>query len=401
MEEQKDVLYVRMFGRFSISWNGRLIAGGAKSSETQFSYLMQLLLHNKEQGVRRSDLEQVLFGDRNIKNQHHAMRSVIYNARKRLKAVCLPDAEYIECRGGIYYWTDEIPVAEDAGELERLFREAQKEEDPERRLGLWLDACHCYTGEFLETQAGLTWVAKEARRYREIFCICVEEAAVLLRERQDYVQMEALGRYAAKIYPFSDWEAVTMEALVSSGRDDEARKFYDDTTSLYLEELGLRPSVRLTELLHRLGDQIGHRYTAFDEIQAELLEKEEKEPGGFLCTWPVFQGVYQMIRRMVERTGQSAYLMLCTIVDSKGNPVKDGFVLERLSERLCGVLLQSVRRSDVVNKYGKGQYLLLLLNTTQEDCRVLQRRINGRFRVGRQRIGVHYYVKSVISVPDL
>lgn len=373
-------MYVRMFGRFSISWNGTLIAGGAKSSETQFSYLMQLLLHNKEQGVRRSDLEQALFGDRNIKNQHHAMRSVIYNARKRLKTVCLPDAEYIECRGGIYYWTDEIPVAEDAGELERLFREAQKEEDPERRLGLWLDACHCYTGEFLETQAGLTWVAKEARRYREIFCICVEEAAGLLRERQDYVQ---------------------MEALVSSGRDDEARKFYDDTTSLYLEELGLRPSVRLTELLHRLGDQIGHRYTAFDEIQAELLEKEEKEPGGFLCTWPVFQGVYQMIRRMVERTGQSAYLMLCTIVDSKGNPVKDGLVLERLSERLCGVLMQSVRRSDVVNKYGKGQYLLLLLNTTQEDCRVLQRRINGRFRVGRQRIGVHYYVKSMISVPDL
>ena len=55
-----------------------------------------------------------------------------------------------------------------------------------------------------------------------------------------------------------------------------------------------------------------------------------------------------------------------------------------------------MRRSDAVNKYGRGQYLVLLLNTTRENCRVLQKRINDHFLVGRQRTGIHYHVNSVV-----
>ncbi len=395
----ENVLHVRMFGGFSMSWNGRLVTGDSRSSETQFAYLMQLLLHHREDGVSRVNLEQVLFEGRDINDLHHAARSVIYNAKKKLKKAGLPDVNYIERRKDVYYWTDQIPVVIDTVEMERLSSEAKSEEDPEKKLQLYLDACHQYTGEFLGTQTAV-WAAQEARRYRVLFCDCVEQAVQSMRRRHDYFRMEELGIYAAKVNPLADWEIVTMEALISTGRYADAEKLYEDTVDLYLQEQGLRPSPRLMELLNKLGGQMGRQYAVLDDIQMELAEADSMRQGGYVCSYPVFQGIYRMITRLIERGGQSVYLMLCIVVDSKGNPMKAGPMLEDLSQRLGDAIQHSVRHGDVVNRYGKGQYLVLLVNITRENCSILQRRINYHFLVGRQRTGIQYHVNSVICTAD-
>ena len=85
-DEKENVLYVRMLGGFSVRWNGKLIAGGSKASGSQFAFLLQILIHNREKGVTRDRLEELLFEDRDINNLHHALQSVIYNAKKRLEA---------------------------------------------------------------------------------------------------------------------------------------------------------------------------------------------------------------------------------------------------------------------------------------------------------------------------
>ena len=118
------------------------------------------------------------------------MRSILYNARKKLRKACLPDLEYISQKSGVYYWTDEMQVEEDAARMDRLYQQVGTEEDPERLLELCLSVCYCYTGEFLGTQAKALWAEKEAGRYREQFCYCMEQAVELLRERKDYTRME-------------------------------------------------------------------------------------------------------------------------------------------------------------------------------------------------------------------
>ena len=47
-------------------------------------------------------------GKREVENVHHALQSVIYNAKKRLEKAGLPDVNYIEIRNGVVYWNDEI-----------------------------------------------------------------------------------------------------------------------------------------------------------------------------------------------------------------------------------------------------------------------------------------------------
>lgn len=391
-----DTLVVKMLGSFSLLYRGKSLVG-QKAAESQFTYLMQMVLHYRNKGgVSRKAVEDVLFGDRDVEDRKHAFRSILYNARKRLEKEGCPRADYIIQKDGMLCWTEEIPVEEDADCFEALCLAAREEKSSEERLSLLLEACNAYTGEFLGMYAGLIWAATESRRYRTMFYRCVEEIVELLRDRQDYITMEKVGRRASKMAPFADWESVTMEALIGMGKYEEARQLYADTVQLYFEERGLKPSQRLMDSLNQLGEQFEHPYEVIDSVKEKLAEPMGRS-GPYVCSWPVFQGLYQMVSRMSERNGWSVYLMLCTVVDSKGNPMREGPRLDQLSSRLGEAILHSIRRSDMVNRYGKGQYLILLLNITLENCRVVQKRIDGMFLSGRQRTGVKYHVSDVTS----
>lgn len=394
---EKGALKVKMFGNFSMMYDGTSILGKGVSG-TQFAFLMQILLHNRKTGVSREHLEEMMFGDRDIKNVHHTMQSVIYNAKKKLKKFGLPDVNYIKLEKGIFYWTEEIPVEEDTEEFENLCKAAEEAENEGEKLQLLIDACHCYTGDFLASYTGAIWIASEARKYRKEFYGCVEQAARILREREDFMQLEKLGLYASRIAPFADWECLTMEALIGMGRFEEAANLYTSTVDQYFQERGIRPSEKMMEFINRLEGQMVHPCAMLDTIQKKLVE-EQKHKGGYVCSYPVFQGIYRMVTRMMERGGQSVYLMLCTVVDSKGNPMKEGNQLEELAGRLGDAIRKSIRQGDVINRYGKGQFLVLLVNTTLENCSIIQKRINSNFLVGRQRTGVEYHVSPVRCAP--
>ncbi len=393
-------LKVNMFGTFSMTYGSQSITGKSKSNESNFISLMEVILHAGEKGVPRDELEQAIFQNIDLKNIHHSTQNVIYNAKKQLARYGLPDVNYIEQREGVYFWTDQIPVTEDAREFDRLYEEAEQEKNKTKKLKLYLDVVHLYSGEFLEHQASVVWIAKEARRYRELFCDSVEKAAEILREKEDWFVLEDLGLYAAKVHPFAEWENLTMEALIATSRYEDAIRFYEDTSEYYMSVIGLRPSSKMQELMDYLGDRINHRYEVLDEIQEKLMEEDPDAHGGYQCSYPIFRGIYQLTERTMERGGQSVFLMLCTLVDSKGNPMREGAMQDELTGRLKEAIFKSIRRSDVVCRYGKGQYLVLLANTTMENCKIVQKRINQNFLVGRQRTGVQYYVNSVFCRYD-
>lgn len=393
--EKTNILYVQMFGNYQIRYNGRPLTG-EKIRDTYFNGLMQILLHNTSSGVSRDYLEDVLLGDRDVANRHQALQTIVYKAKKKLKNMGLPDENYIVLEKGIYYWTSRISVVEDAAVFDSLFQRAESSKEQEEKLKLYLEACYTYQGEFLPMYTAVLWAGAEARRYRKQFCICVKRAAEILREKEDWNCLEELGRYAAETIPYSDWESLIMEALVESGRFEEARKLYADTVDSYLNEQGVYPSAKMMEMMDKLGNQIRHSYEVLDHIQQGLAEEQEHILGGYQCSYPVFRGIYHMIGRLMERGGQSVYLMMCTLVDSKGNPMKEGERLEEMSVRLSEAIQFSIRHGDIINQYGNGQFLILLVNTTREDCEIVKKRINQKFMVGRQRIGVQYHVNDVL-----
>ena len=390
----KDVIIVHMFGSFSMDYNGKLITGKSKNSESQFNYMMQLLLHEGSKGVTKNTLISTLFANRDVNNMNHAIHSVIYNAKKRLEEYGLPKENYIIQKEGVFYWNGTTPIKEDAREFEALIAQAKAEEDKDKKIELYLSALHLYAGDFLEGQVSVAWIARENWRYRQLFTKAVNDLAVLLREKGKYDALEDIGKLATHVQPFSNWETLTMEALVNSGQYEKAMKLYEETVDLYMYEQGIKPSNKMFELVNELGSQFEHNIGILEDIRNDLKEEEEGH-GGYLCSYPVFMGIYQSINRITERSGQTAYLMLCTIIDTKGNALTKGSNLEELSNRLESAIQTTIRRSDIMNKYSKSQYLVLLLNTTMENCEIIKKRINEKFMINRQQISVSYYVSSI------
>ena len=394
--DQKKVLTAKMLGSFSLTWGNVQLADG-KQRESQFSLLMQLVLHNRESGVNRNLIKTVLFEERDLEDVSHALRNVLYNAKQKLKRAGLPEADYFLQEKGVLFWNEKaIPVREDAQEFENAYQAALSEPDLENRLRKLIDACHLYSGSFLAGLDTVVWASQEAKRYRDIFRNCMNAAAALRRGGHRYKVMYDLSLYATNVNPFAEWEVLTMEALIGLGRYDEAQQFYDTVIDRYIAEFGTRSSEYVRDITNKLGEQLVYENESIEDIQDKLKDDNREGGHGYYCPFPVFQELYRTVERVMSRSGDNIFLMLCTIVDSKGNPMRDGPKLTELSERLGQAVVRSVRHSDTVTKYGKGQYLVLLFNTNRENCSIVQNRINSHFLTGRQRTGVSYTVNNVI-----
>ena len=392
---EKHMINVRTFGGFSIRYKGSELSFG-NQSESQMVQLLQLLLHYRKQGLSRDLAKAALFGDRDVDDVSHSIRNIIYNLRKKLKALGLPESQYVVKRGGVYFWCDDIQVIEDAAEFEEAFNRAIECGNDEQKANLLTDACYMYSGRFLAGNESSVWSAQEAERYREIFSECVTELTDILRETHKYKQLLDVSTYASKVDPFSEWEILTLEALGRLGKFDKTESFYRKTVDMYVNEYGGRANSYVREFINRIGLKLVVGHESLEEIQNKIGNPDDYDRKGYYCSLPVFQEIYRMTERMMERSGEKIFLMLCTILDSKGNPMREGRRLEELSERLRTTIIESVRHTDTVTRYGKGQYLVLLINTTEEDCSVVSQRISSRFIREGQRTSLSYSVSNII-----
>jgi len=391
-----------MFGNFNIYYNDSLLAGEKVHKESQFNRLMQALVHAGPNGVPKDELEVLVIGEREMEEEHTALRVIVYKSKKKLVKMGLPDIDLIYQKKGVYYLTDEIEIEEDAALMTSYFEQAEDltdsddPEDLEKRKLLYLDASYLYKGEFLAQYGAETWVAKEAKRYRDLFKICVDRAYEILVALKDWDSLETLGRFASNVEPFCNWEVLVMNALIEKRMFDQATQYYSDVVDSYLKECGIYPSNQLMDIMDSLGDQMSRSIETLDNIQNSLNEERPDVDGGYCCGFPVFKGIYQMSLRSMERTGQTAYLILCTLVDKKGNEIVNDSRLEELSDRLSKAIRISIRHGDVFTRYGKSQYLILLSNTSLENCELVQNRINHTFVIGRNTSSIRYHVNSVI-----
>lgn len=417
---------VQMFGNFRMDYNGAPFVADKMHKESQFNRLMQAMMHYSTAGIAKDKLEEIVIGERDIDAPHTALRVIVYKTKQKLSQLGLPGKDLIYLEGGIYYWTPDIEIDEDAARFEQYFREtgeldkqlseihqsinnadvndtdggaaADKASEIEnRKLELYMKAFYLYKGEFLAPYTGETWIAQEARRYHEMFVKCVNEAAGILRRKKSFKELEKFGTYAVKADPFNEWETLVMEAMVETRRYDEASKYYSEVVDYYLKECGIYPSASLMEILERYSNQMNHTYEILENIQEGMNEhNEEGNKGGYFCSYPVFRGIYQASARIMKRTTVSVYLMLCTLVDKDGKQIQSEMEMNKYSRQLKECIGVSIRKSDIYAKYGKLQFLILLVGTNRENCEIVQMRINRQFKRRHPRASVKYHVNSVI-----
>lgn len=419
MKKTKDQLRVYMFGGFSMEFNGRRLGENFRGN-SQIALLLQTILHHRKEGAGRDLLVQTLFGGQELKDVSHSLRNVMYNTHKKLRELGLPELDYFYKEKNTYYWTGEIEVIEDAEEFEQTFYQAMKEQEDEKKLEKMAAAARLYTGSFLRGEENANWIIKEADRLKGLFARCMWEIDMPASRLRRFSQLRELSRHAAQADPFTNWEALELKALVGLEHFEDAEKLYNETVKKYTEQFGRPSAKQVRDLERELGQYMMYQQVDIAGVQERLKMREDSGQGGFFCPFPIFRELYRSVERVMVRFGGYIYLILCTLTEeggaspapsqagekeegtaspapSKAGEKEDTF--EQISELFMETIIHTVRHSDTITRYGKGQYLILLFGTSEENCSLVTERIDAGFAKALEEIGESLQGAAAETVP--
>ena len=373
--EQLPLLKVHMMGSFFLEYGDQPISF-RKTMATKSMRLLQIFLYNKDNGISRGRLLESTYGREDVADAANSLRVGVHRLKRSLVEAGLPQFEYIYTQKGVYHWTSPMPVEVDAIDIKNKILEAGKETDEKARMDQMIEALELYTGEFLADFGEEEWVQAERAQLKKVYSDALKEVSEYLLKNEEFDELQKLTSVASELYPFDEWQAVQMQALIGLERYKEAMKLYEQTSKHYFEELGVTPSEKLVEQYRYLGSRMGSRHRVIEEVQADLQESPGEKDGAFFCSLAGFRDCYRLVYRMSELNGQMPWLMLCTITDGKGYPAKGGPRLDRMSEKLLEVMKRSLRHSDF---FAKSQYVILLQGGNQRGCELVYKRISERF----------------------
>ena len=387
------VLQVRLFGIERITYGDTPVLYG-RNSITKAMKLLLILLFNGKDGITRNKLMEDLYGRGELADASNNLRVTVHRLKKLLIDAGLPEYEYIVVKGGIYYWDSPMETVVDVNVFKDLIAKAEKEQDGKKKQPLLREACQMYSGEFLQKLSGDEWVLMESVQCKYLYGAALQQLCGLLMEQRGYEEVLQIVEPACEMYPFDEWQAVKIDCYIAMNRYKDAMKEYESTAKLLFEELGVTPSERMMEQFRDMSGHISSRPQILSEIKHNLQEEQE-ERGAFFCTFPGFRDACRVIRRGMERNGQSVFLVLCTLIDSKGRPMEVCDKLGEMSGKLHEAIRISLRRSDSFTKYSPSQYLIMLVGTNEENCQIVIDRVKCNFSQEHKSWGD--YLKCTVS----
>lgn len=400
IEEKLPVLKVHMLGGFSMEYGDKPISF-RRNTATKSMKLLQILLHCGEGGIARGKLLESLYGREELADVANNLRVTSHRLKKMLVDAGLPEYDYIQIKSGIYRWSSPMEVEVDVHVFSNLVDSSKTETSEDKKIQLLKSACEVYHGEFLPGLSGEDWVLLESVQYKKKYTQALSQVCDSLMKQLEYETVLDLCEKASELYPFDEWQSVQVDCLMALNRYKEAIQLYEDTAKLFFEELGISPSEKMMNQFNEMSAKMSHKPQAINEIKGGLKEDEE-EDGAFYCNLPSFRDGYRLVRRIIERSGQSVYLMLCTVTDGKGRPMENKEKLAAMTDELYDAVKHCLRRGDSFTKYSPTQFLILLVGTNQENCSMIFDRISRYFAREHKSWEqyLEYYVSSIADVEN-
>ena len=398
-----DNLQIFMLGGFRIQYSGKEIALG-RNTTAKFIQLLQLVWLYGKEGITKDRLMHTLYEGEERANMNNSMNNLIYQMRRQMVRAGLPQSDYIIKKGGSYYPDPDVDISLDVDLFIENITRAESAGSDEEKYPFYLEAAKLFRGDLLPELSTEMWVITRSVSLQSMYDQCIEWLGNYLREIKDFDTMMQIYHRAADIFPDRNWQVGEIEALIYKGNYKEAYKLYDRTVRYYEEELGISATPRLLNCYQLIRAEIDVEPDRIDDIRGDLVEnrrvlEEDKEGGAYDCSYPSFIDAYHIMSRNMARTGDSVYMMLCTLVDYEGKIIRNEEKRSNRSESLSTAIQAALRQGDVFCKYNVSQYLILLSGTSREDCDIVYRRIQDKLKeLAGSRAELKY---SVVSLADL
>ncbi|MEG1878787.1 MAG: BTAD domain-containing putative transcriptional regulator [Pseudoflavonifractor sp.] len=375
---------VTLLGGFTMTVDGKVLTDEINRSQKLWNILTYLVVH-QDRRVPQTELVEQFWPGEHSANPVNALKTLLYRVRALVEPLFAPGAEPIVTRRGSYGWNPALHCRVDADCFETLCREG---EDPslsrETRLDLLRRAQILYRGDFLPKLAGELWTIPLTAHYHSLYLKATKALAALLEEDEAFEEMEQLALRAGEIDELDEEiHILIVRALLRQGKNTAALAHYETATERLYRNLGVRPSKALRDLYIEMMSVEQGLEMDLEVIQNDLREAAER-PGAFVCEYGFFQEAYRLEVRRAARSGSAVHVALVTVSLPNGDMPPLG-VLANTMAQLLPVLVDGLRRGDVLAKYSSAQYVLMLPAANFEDStRVLERMIATFYRQHRR-----------------
>ncbi len=395
MISTQPMLSATMFGGFSLLQNNKLCLEDVGRSRKVWNLLEYLLVH-RNKDISQDDLIAICDNEESA-DPTKVLKNLVYRLRILLNDNGLPAEECIIFRRGVYSWNPAVPCRLDIDDFEELWKKGSNDSlDEDKRLECYLHAINLYKGRFLPRSSVEEWVLPLTAYYQRLFIESIYGAYHILAARQDYEPLVSICNRAIAIDPYDEGTyEILIRTLIQLGRHKDALDAYEAITGLLYDELGINPSPELQSLYRDIMKTIKSVERDLVIIKEDLQEAIAKN-GAYLCHYEIFKDIYRFIARTVERSGQSVYVMLCTLTDANDNlpPVE---LQSSAMEKLELVIGGSLRRGDLYARYSCTQYVIMLPGTNYENGCMVGKRIEDNFKqnFSSKKIKLHYKLQPL------
>ena len=398
-----EQIRIQTFGKFEITYDGEVYCL-EKSQSTKTAHLLQYLTVHQGKSFEKSALVDILYDEGEVSDPLNNLKVNIFRLRQMLEKSGLPGNKFILHRKGCYSWNTEVALELDVDEFRRLLDHAARTDLPrEDRIALMTAALDLYQGEFLPGLRGEKWVEVIDTDCRQRYLDAVEFVDSFCCETDNYQLEDQVLNKAAKFFPYEEKiRAMQLKSLINRKMYREAMALYESVTTRMMDDLGIVPSDELSRLHQILVGEIDMPITNFSDIRADM-EDHDASAGAYNCSYVAFIDTARLISRYVQRNGQSAFLALCTLVDSHGAPLSAGGRLQDAAAAANRAVKESLRRGDLYTRYGPCQFLMLLIGINRENCQIVAKRIEDKFTRNPASRGVYFrweFESTATLIPD-
>lgn len=354
------------------------------SETTNRSYrlweLFKYLITNRNRVVLPETVMEQLWPEEDYADPKGALRALVYRIRQILEPKRdSQDNSFILFSHGGYSWNKDQDYWLDAEEFELLIKKARGAvtDSLEESIEYYKKVIDLYKGEYLPECYYSQWVIPVRNFYQNQYLEAVQELVKILGNLGRYEEVIVTCQQALNLHPFEEEiHLAYIDALLEVGKTKQAQVHYQYANQQLYRELGVKPSpamLRIGRIIQNSGEKLSTDLSTIqDNLGADNIE------GAFVCDADIFRYIYKLERRRRERSGQALLLILLTL-SKLDFTLPQAELLTKVRPGMEKLLINSLRKGDVIAHWNDTQFLLLLPGLNYEQGEKVIERIKQNF----------------------
>lgn len=376
-ESKSKILNVYLLGQFKIELDGAVIT--SKNASTQICCLLAYLAAGKDKELSHDSIVDALWPD-GVENPTGALKNLVCRTRKLLQSSGFANGkDIILSHAKSYCWNKSIPCEIDTEAFTTLYKNAERQNDIMKKTELLQRAVAIYKGSYLSGVPFQEWTIALSEHYHSMFFNAVYSLLDIYKQCGKYEDIITLAEQASEQDRYQEViHRYMMYALYKAGHQSEALAYYKKVSNLFYSELGVQLSESTRQVYNEIAKTSKIQDTDLITLKEEMHETLDENSGAFYCELEVFKQLYRFTVRSAQRTGDSVFLGMFTLIGTDEDKIKRQ-TRENAVSALHKSIEKSLRKGDVFCRCTTLQFAVMLPLINFENGTAVLKRIQKYF----------------------